>query len=175
VLVPISEAARAVMDLYPRIFFACHQRHVRDPLTRRLLSEHQANILAHLDEVSPLSLNSLSSHMGVTPGTMSVAVSRLVTMGYVRRKRDPQDARRLLLRLSTAGSRVRDAQSVLEPARVEEMLAHIPPVERQQAVAGLRVLAHAASRVAARFAQNHGDSAEPAGMSSPRSMPGRPD
>ena len=28
---PIGEAMTAVMTLYPRIYFACHTRHVRDP------------------------------------------------------------------------------------------------------------------------------------------------
>jgi MarR family transcriptional regulator, organic hydroperoxide resistance regulator len=143
----IKDAARDVMDLYPRIFFACHQRHVRDPRTRRLVSEHQASILAHLDEVHPLSLNALSAHMGVTAGTMSVAVSRLVTMGYIRRKRDPQDSRRLLLRLSVAGARVRDAQSVLEPSRVEAMLERLPADRLVQALEGLRLLAEAAAGI----------------------------
>ena len=38
-----------VLELYPKIFFACHTRHVRDPSTRRVLSAHQASILDHLD------------------------------------------------------------------------------------------------------------------------------
>ena len=33
-----KNAVRQLMELYPRIYFACHTRHVRDPRTRRLLS-----------------------------------------------------------------------------------------------------------------------------------------
>src|SRR2546429_2235399 len=67
-----SDAARQLMELYPRIYFACHARHVRDPRTRRLLSAHQASILDHLDEREPLTLVDLARHMGVTPSTMSL-------------------------------------------------------------------------------------------------------
>jgi hypothetical protein len=55
-----ENAVRQVMELYPRIYFACHTRHVRDPQTRRLLSAHQASILDHLDEHEPLALLDLA-------------------------------------------------------------------------------------------------------------------
>ena len=102
----------AVMTLYPRIYFACHTRHVRDPQTQRLLSRHQASILDHLDEIDPTTLNDLARHMGVTPATMSVAIDRLEGKGYVSRLRDAADKRRVHLRLTTAGVRVRQASSV---------------------------------------------------------------
>jgi DNA-binding MarR family transcriptional regulator len=142
--VRLEEHVRALLELYPRIFFACHTRHRRDPASRRLLSAHQASILDHLDEVEPLTLAALAAHMGVTPSTMCIAVERLVRRGYVLRARDPRDRRRAALRLSPAGARVKEAQSVLEPARVRGMLAVLPPDERAAALAGLVVLARAA-------------------------------
>ena len=56
----VAEAARQVMALYPRIYFACHTRHVRDPQSPRVLSRHQASILDHLDEIDPITLNGLA-------------------------------------------------------------------------------------------------------------------
>ena len=106
-----KEAVRQVMELYPRIYFACHTRHVRDPKTKRLLSAHQASILDHLDEYEPLTLLDLAEHMGVTPSTMSLHMERLVRRGYVLRERDAKDGRRLKLRISPAGVRVRRART----------------------------------------------------------------
>ena len=99
----ITSAAREVMNLYPRIFFACHERHMRDPKTKQLVSEHQANILQHLDETHSISTSALAGHMDVTISTMSLAVSRLAKLGYVRHKRDASDTRRVMLRLTRAG------------------------------------------------------------------------
>lgn len=82
-----KDAVKQVMELYPRIYFACHTRHVRDPQSHRLLSAHQASILDHLDEHEPLSLLDLARHMGVTPSTMSLNIERLVRRGYVSRDR----------------------------------------------------------------------------------------
>jgi len=141
-----TTGVQAVLDHYPKIFFACHTRHRTDPATRRQLSAHQGSILDHLDDVEPTSVNGLAQHMGVTASTMSIALDRLERKGYVRRARDAGDARRVLLRLTPAGVRVKQAQSVLEPARVRGMLDQLSAEERAEALRGLALLADAAQR-----------------------------
>jgi DNA-binding MarR family transcriptional regulator len=141
---PAVAAAQEVMSLYPKIFFACHARHVRDPQSGRLLSRHQASVLDHLDEVDPITLNGLARHMGVTSGTMSLTIDRLERKGYVVRLRDVADRRRVHVRLTSAGVRVRDASSVLDPPLVEAMVARLTDEERAAAIRGLGLLAAAA-------------------------------
>jgi DNA-binding MarR family transcriptional regulator len=140
----IAAAAREVLTLYPRIFFACHTRHVRDPQSQRLLSRHQASVLDHLDDVDPMTLNGLATHMGVTPGTMSLTIDRLERKGYVVRLRDVADRRRVHLRLTSAGVRVREASSVLDPPLVEALVSRLSDDDREAAVRGLTLLASAA-------------------------------
>ena len=142
----VPEAAREVLTLYPRIYFACHTRHVRDPVSRRLLSRHQASILDHLDELDPTTVNDLARHMGVTPATMSLALDRLERRGYVARRRDNPDRRRVHVRLTAAGVRMREATSVLDPPRVEELLSRLTGDEREAAVRGLALLDAAVHR-----------------------------
>lgn len=134
------------MTFYPRIYFACHTRHVRDPQNQRLLSRHQASILDHLDELSPTSVVELARHMGVTPGTMSLAVDRLERKGYVVRLRDATDRRRVHVRLTSAGVRIRSATSVLDPGRVDAVLARLTEDERVLAIQGLELLARASQQ-----------------------------
>ncbi|MGH7710130.1 MAG: MarR family winged helix-turn-helix transcriptional regulator, partial [Gemmatimonadaceae bacterium] len=138
-----SDAAALLRD-YPRIFFACHRRHVRDEATLRILSAHQVSILEHLDDVAGTDLTRLAAHMGVTLSTMSLAVDRLARGGYVVRARDAKDARRVQLRLTRDGVRIKRAQSVLEPELVEQLLDHLQPAEREDALRGLATLARAA-------------------------------
>jgi MarR family transcriptional regulator, organic hydroperoxide resistance regulator len=145
-VIGVPEAAREVLTLYPRIYFACHTRHVRDPVSHRLLSRHQASILDHLDELDPTTVNDLARHMGVTPATMSLALDRLERKGYVARLRDNPDRRRVHVRLTAAGVRMREATSVLDPPRVEELLSRLTGDEREAAVRGLALLAAAAHR-----------------------------
>ena len=142
------EPVRQVLTLYPQIYFACHTRHVRDPQSQRLLSRHQASILDHLDELDPTTVNDLARHMGVTPATMSLAIDRLERKGYVVRARDGADRRRVHVRLTAAGVRIREATSVLDPARVEALLARLTDDERDAAIHGLALFAAAAHRPA---------------------------
>jgi DNA-binding MarR family transcriptional regulator len=139
----VGEAMTAVMTLYPRIYFACHTRHVRDPLSQRLLSRHQASILDHLDELEPTTVMELAGHMGVTAGTMSISIDRLERKGYVARGKDPKDRRRVHVRLTTAGVRVREANSVLDASRVEALVGRLSDEERARAIEGLGLLARA--------------------------------
>jgi DNA-binding MarR family transcriptional regulator len=139
----------ALLRWYPRIFFACHRRHVRDALTRTVLSAHQASILDHLDEVDAMTLSDLARHMGVTAGTMSVAIERLVRKGYVRRRRSRADQRRAELRLTEAGLRIKAQQSVLEPELVKQLLEQLDPEQRTRALDGLRLLGEAGDQLMA--------------------------
>ncbi len=147
-MVSVVEAVRQVLTLYPQVYFACHTRHVRDPESLRLLSRHQASVLDHLDELDPTTVNDLARHMGVTPATMSLAIDRLEGKGYVARARDSADRRRVHVRLTSAGVRIREATSVLDPSRVEALLARLTDAERDAAIHGLALLATAAHRPA---------------------------
>jgi DNA-binding MarR family transcriptional regulator len=143
------EGVETVLRCYPQIYFACHRRHIRDEQTRELLSAHQAAILDHLDDVEATSLLELARHMGVTPSTMSLAVDRLERGGYVTRERSAEDRRRVDLRLTPSGVRIKRQQKVLEPELVLSMLERLGERQRAQALRGLELLAEAAGKLIA--------------------------
>ncbi|MCU1236822.1 MAG: transcriptional regulator, MarR family [Candidatus Solibacter sp.] len=138
-----------VLRCYPQIYFACHKRHVRDPKTQEVLSGHQASVLDHLDDVQPTSLFDLARHMGVTASTMSLTMDRLVRAGYVVRERSAEDRRRLDLKLTAAGLRIKKQQKVLEPELVAAVLEHLDERKRRQALRGLELLAEASREMIA--------------------------
>lgn len=142
----MADQTAQLMSLYPRIYFACHTRHVVDPRRKRVLSSHQASVLDHLDEIEPTGLLALAAHMGVTPSTMSLMIDRLARAGYVIRGRDSKDGRRVNLRLTKAGVRIKSEKSVLDPVRVEKVLALLTPQERKEAIHGLALLARASGQ-----------------------------
>ena len=140
----VRDAVARVLDLYPRIFFAVHTRHVRDHATHRVLSSHQVSILEHLDAAEPVRLTDLAAHMGVTVSTMSLNVERLVRRGFVLRNRHAGDRRVCRLRLSAAGERIKEAQSVLDPERLRRVVSRLSAEDRRDTVRGLEILARAA-------------------------------
>lgn len=134
-----------VLAYYPQIYFACHTRHRTDPLSREVLSERQASVLDHLTADKGIPLKDLAAHQGVTASTMSLMVDRLVAGGWVLREKDTHDARRVRLRLTPAGERMKQASTVLDPQLVQAMLDRLTPQQRQAAVDGLGILAAAAA------------------------------
>lgn len=133
-----------VLQCYPQIYFACHRRHVRDEKTSQVMSQHQASVLDHLDDTEATALFDLARHMGVTASTMSLTVDRLERGGWVKRERSKSDARRVELRLTEAGVRIKKQQKVLEPELVGAMLACLDEGKRKKALRGLELLAQAA-------------------------------
>ena len=133
-----------VLRCYPQIYFACHRRHVRDEKTGEVMSQHQASVLDHLDDTEGTALFDLARHMGVTASTMSLTVDRLERGGWVTRERSKQDARRVELRLTEAGARIKKQQKVLEPDLVRAMLARLEDGKRKKALRGLELMAEAA-------------------------------
>jgi DNA-binding MarR family transcriptional regulator len=133
-----------LLSTYSRIHFACRARHVRDPADGNVLSAHQMSILSPLDSSDPTMVGELADHLGVTASTMSLNLTRLEKTGYVSRERDPADRRVMNVRLTESGERMRSAQTMLNPERVDRMLLEMSPAARREALRGLVLLSEAA-------------------------------
>jgi DNA-binding MarR family transcriptional regulator len=138
---------RLVQTCYPKIYLACHTRHVRAATSPHGLSPRDSALLAHLSETRATTPAALARHLGVGNATMSAAVKRLVRLGYVERARDPSDRRSVQLRLAQKGAAAMRASSVLESDRVRAVLARLSSSERRAALDGLALLARAAEDV----------------------------
>ena len=140
----MQDAVESLLSSYPKIYFACHTRHVIDQASGNVLTAKQAGILDHVDPVEPLSVSTLASHLGITPATMCAAIDRLESMGYLVRERSEEDRRVVNVRLTEMGLRVREKNSVLDPERVAGLFELMTDKDRKHAVAGLELLAKAA-------------------------------
>jgi DNA-binding MarR family transcriptional regulator len=145
---------RLVQVAYPQIYFACHTRHVRRASTATQLSATDSTLLAHLDEVEAVRATALAKHLGVAASTLSAAIARLAALGYVEQRRGARDGRVVDLLLSSNGAAAMQASSVLESARVSQMLAQLTAAERKRALDGLALLGRAARKAGARASDN---------------------
>lgn len=132
---------------YPKIYLACHRQHLRDDANGRLLTAHMASILEHLDPHHSRTISEMARHRNVTESTMSLQISKLEELGYVRRLRDSTDSRRIGVRLTSTGAHVREQNSVLDPDLAREMLLLLGGEERETGLRGLELLGHAAERL----------------------------
>ncbi|MGO2684443.1 MAG: MarR family winged helix-turn-helix transcriptional regulator [Microbacterium sp.] len=89
-------AARNVVAIY---------RPILDPLG---LTHPQYLVMLALWERSPRALNDLAADLALDPATASPLVKRLESEGLVMRERSAADERRLDIRLTDAGTRLRE-------------------------------------------------------------------
>jgi DNA-binding MarR family transcriptional regulator len=140
----MDEDVLAILRSYPQIYLACHVEHRIRSSSPTGLTSHDSSILAHLADDEGISAARLAQHLGVARSTLSAALARLEGLGLVAVTPDPSDGRRRSLRLTEAGRASIAENSVLDPARLEALLARLSPEERCRAVEGLRLLATAA-------------------------------
>ncbi|HZE83563.1 MAG TPA: MarR family winged helix-turn-helix transcriptional regulator [Puia sp.] len=139
----MEEEIARILDYYPKIYFACHTRHVFDKDKDVKLTAHQMSVLGHLEPDEPIALFDLAMHMGVTPSTMSITIERLLKLGYVERVRDKKDARKISLTLSRQGAKIKRKHSVLDPELVASLLLRLSEKEKKIVLDGLGLLAYA--------------------------------
>jgi DNA-binding MarR family transcriptional regulator len=82
----------------------------------------------------------LMDALGLTSGTVSVRVDRLVAAGLVTRQPDPQDGRGAIVALTPEGHARFDATAPAHLANEERLLAALDPAERAQLADLLRKL-----------------------------------
>jgi len=139
----MADPVRRIQRAYPQLYLACHVEHT----TRRRghgLSDRDSSVLAHLDELSPVSAGGLAKHLGIGPSTMTAAIDHLEALGLVERRRV---GRKAMLRITKAGVEQMQSTSVLDADRVDALLARVPASKRDAAVRGIELLADAARRM----------------------------
>jgi len=137
----LDPGIRRLLDAYPAIYLACHRQHVRQNESGRAITERQASVLDHLHATRPMTLSKLAEHMGVGRSAMSITVKRLVREGYIKTSRDKNDARCVGLTLTTAGVKVKEQNTILDPELVRKMFRLMSAGELESALLGIERLA----------------------------------
>ena len=108
------------------------------------LSQHERQLLHHVGDERGIPLGVVARHLGIPKSSASERVKSLERRGFLTRRRDPDDERRLSIVLTDAGvARVR-RDSVLDPVRLAAALKKISAVDKKALLAGLERLAAAA-------------------------------
>lgn len=133
-----------IQRLYPQIYVACHNDHIRAASTEWRISSQDASVLVHLEREAGMRPSTLAKHLGVAPSTLSATISRLEKLGYLSSKPAEDDKRQHELTLTARGAEAIAATSVLNAERVRALLKQLTRAERKAAVRGLALLARAA-------------------------------
>src|SRR5581483_9054498 len=111
-------------------------RHVEVALAALDLSPSQYRALGFLAG-GPEHASGLADRLSIRPPSLTAVVDSLVARGLVERVDDPCDRRRVGHRLTEDGRRLLAAADAAVEARLEELLALVPPADAAAAAAGL--------------------------------------
>ena len=93
-----------------------------------------------------LAIGTLAERMGVTPGATTRLVDGMIGRGWVDRRRDPDDRRRVLLELTDEGRREAEYLRGCTEEVVDAVVAEVPADERAAVLDALRTLREAFDR-----------------------------
>ncbi len=134
-----EECARVVMEAVPLVM-----RSIRSEMRRQRashLSVPQFRVLAFLSRHPGACLFAVADHLGVTRPTASILVDRLVRRDLVFRGEDPEERRRIALRLTPVGARLFHQAHEATRAWLVGVLRGQPPFRLRQMAQGTSLLA----------------------------------
>ena len=88
----------------------------------RDISLPQMHLLEVVGNNGSLRMKELSDKLGVTTGTLTVMVHRLVTKGYLKKEKDSEDKRSYLVQLTDSGQEEYDNHHHLHGHLIEEII-----------------------------------------------------
>jgi DNA-binding MarR family transcriptional regulator len=130
-------AAEEFDRLFQAVYLAFHRRDGK----RAELSGASRAVLNHLALAGPLTVGEAAAHLDRAQSVVSEIVSQLQEKGLLEREPDPDDRRRTLVWLTSAGfDRLARDRQVLSAGLLAEALAEVPPQTRVGLLDGLRTL-----------------------------------
>jgi MarR family transcriptional regulator, lower aerobic nicotinate degradation pathway regulator len=135
-----AELRASSLVLLKRLGFNAKQ-HSFEEYEKAGLSPYHHAILAVLDEGIPETQAAIADSLGYDRGTLVGLLDELEEKGLVERKRDPDDRRRHLVRLTSDGKRALTKLRTLAERLEDEFLAPLDAEQREQLHTLLLVLA----------------------------------
>ena len=111
------------------------------------LGESEFRILEALLHKGPMPVNTIGPKVFLTPGSISVAVDRLLKRGLVTRTNSSEDRRVRVVDLTASGRRLIDQVFAAHSRQVDRLAEVLSPKERRQIARGLKAFGKAAAHI----------------------------
>ncbi len=107
----------------------------------------QLRTLVLLEQLGPMRMGSISTHLGRALSATTTVVDRLVEKGYVGRSSDPDDRRVVLCELTELGRSTIDRFWRIGTDRIDRVMQVLDPEQMEAVVKGLELIQQAAEEI----------------------------
>ena len=135
---PNQSYAEQFDHLYGRLWSALFKADDED------VSQHERQLLHHVGDEKGVPLSVVARHLGIPKSSASERVKSLERRGFLKRRRDTKDERRLSIVLTDMGVARLRRDSVLDLVRLAAALKKVSAADKKAVLAGLERLAAAA-------------------------------
>ena len=111
------------------------------------LGDSEFRILEALLHKGPMPVNTIGPKVFLTPGSISVAVDRLLKRGLVTRTNSSEDRRVRVVDLTTSGRKLIEKVFAEHARQVDRLADVLSPKERRQIARGLKAFGKAAAHI----------------------------
>ena len=133
---------KLIMDIPTKLCRNMNQRFVnailKDITTD--FSQHHFVILKELDEKNLLYVTELVDMLSITKSQMTASVDKLISLGYVVRKNDSKDRRKIYLSITKEGIEITSKIKKNIEFQLKKNLEKLSPEELNNLESGLKVL-----------------------------------
>ena len=127
-----------------RVVFGRVKRRLKALADTDDLTPSQSSVLSRLDKEGPASASELAAAERVRPQSMAAILAGLREAELIERNPDPEDGRRQVVSLTTAGrNRLQGDRKVRQEWLAETLQEHCTESERQTIIKALALLDHA--------------------------------
>ncbi|MCK5241833.1 MarR family transcriptional regulator [bacterium] len=151
----ISQQAEYLMELFARFHKAVDAQVIKMPevLTTRM-TMGQLRLMHYLMEHGATSMRALAEYSRVVMSTMTDMANRLVRLGMIKRRQDPNDRRLVLLEVTPKGRKEFAAKHQYFREHVTNILRPLPDSERDKLMQAIQTIEHILSKQKNRQAQS---------------------
>jgi len=108
-----------LLNLFPRLMHTFMRGFESNSGKKSGLNHTQVRTMIYLERKGPCPMSGICFHINLEKGSMTSVVDSLISLGFVQRRRDENDKRRILVSLTAAGKTIaencsRDASTFLD-------------------------------------------------------------
>jgi len=107
----------------------------------------QRKVLIVIDRLPGVTMTQISQLSGLEKGSFTAVADKLIAMGLVKRERDPEDRRKILLRLTSEGNAITRRLIQNAETHLENKLARLEDSERKGLMEAFTIIGRVTNRL----------------------------